>query len=156
MNRFYLVLALMGIFSMNVTAEELKQFSGWVSTQEGPLGNGPPSGYEIISDRKALSAFQKRIPKKRPSKKHPAPKNEDPLLSEKPIDFSKERLVVVWRDQTISAHPRLIGHRKSSTSHVLEVLIPQPPPEARPFGWGVYRAFVLPKDKRKVTVELKP
>ena len=91
-------------------------------------------------------SLQKRIPENRPTKKHPAPSNDDPLRT-KPIDFERYTLIVVTRDETISAYPEFKDIAESEAETLLRFSIPQPPPEARPYGWGTYRALLVPSGK---------
>lgn len=153
MSRYYLVLAFLGIFSLASFAEEPRQFTGWIFTHEGLEDSAPESGFRIIDNEEAMAEFRKKIPKTKPSKKQPAPANDDPLLGKVRLDFAEQRLVLVWRGETISSHPTLVSVEQNSKAKVFKVFLPEPPPEARPYGWGVYRAFLVPRDGKKIEVE---
>ena len=131
-------------------AEPPVQYKGWVYYET----SDPSPHYQIVDNEKALDEFRQRIPKKRPTKKHPAPPNEDPLLQEGALDFQKNLLIVVMRDETISAYPEFKSVQEDEHQVVVHFHLPEPPPEARPFGWGTYRAVVLPIQKKPYQVKL--
>ena len=54
---------------------------------------------------------------------------------------------MVTRDETLSAYPELKDLTESETETVIRFSLPQPPPEARPYGWGTYRALLVPSKK---------
>ena len=107
----------------------------------------------IIEDLDSFRKFQKQLPERKPSKKQPAPENEDPFRKLDAVDFATERVVIVSRSQTISAHPIYLATDTQSDQVVVWFEIPEPPPEARPYGWGVYRAVVLPQSEKPIVVK---
>lgn len=118
-------------------------FQGWVYFEEGD-----PSPYiQTITDRAALDEFRGRIPEYRPTKKKPAPTNDDPLRTRE-IDLGEQTLVVVSRNHTISAYPEFVGQEEADAETLLKFRLPEPPPEARPYGWGTYRALLVPSGKQ--------
>ncbi len=114
----------------------------------------PEPTHYVIRDQESFDRFRRMIPEEVPSKKRPAPDNDDPWLKQRP-DFSKEMLVVVARGGTISSHPKLVRQEELKDGVKLVVELPEPPPEARPYGWGVYLAVRLPASTGKVTVEYR-
>lgn len=142
MRRLLLVLMLL---SQAAVAEPAR---GWIYYDE------PKPVHFVIRDQESFMKFRAKLPEEAPSKKRPAPKNSDPFLRQAP-DFSKEMLVVVACGETISSHPRLLKKKSSGTGVTLVVEIPEPPPEARPYGWGVYLGITLPASTGKVQVEYR-
>ena len=135
------MLAFWASFCVSGSAQE-EQFQGWVYFDEGD----PSPHYQVITERSAMDSFRKRIPHNRPTKKQPAPPNDDPLRTRQ-IDFEQQSLIVVTRDETLSAYPELKDLTESETETVIRFSLPQPPPEARPYGWGTYRALLVPSKK---------
>lgn len=131
------------------SAAQPNQFKGWVFFEK----DDEPLQSVILRNEKELEVFRKRIPKQVPTKKHPAPANKDPLLSGSPVDFTKHILVLALRDETISAHPSYLASDSQQDKVVVWFEIPEPPPEARPFGWGVYRGVLIPKTSKPIIVK---
>ena len=148
--RFLLQAGLMLLCALPLSAQEgPEQFKGWVYYET----HHPSPHHELIRSEKALNEFRKRIPKHRPTKKKPAPAHDDPLAKEGRIDFSKYLLIVVSRDDTLSAYPVLTGVVETKEQVVVWFELPEPPPEAMPYGWGTYRAVLLPVQDKDYTVE---
>jgi hypothetical protein len=135
--------------SLASPAEPPEQFKGWVYFEE----NNRSPHFQILDNQEDLEQFRKRIPKQIPSKKKPAPPNEDPLLESGRIDFQKNILLVVTRGQTLSAYPVLENIEESEEQVVLLFDLPEPPPESRPYGWGTYRAVLLPVQNKQYKVK---
>ena len=142
MKRSFLALVLWASVCISGSAQE-EHFKGWVYFKEGD----PSPHYEVITERSALDKFIERIPEKRPTKRHPAPPNDDPLRTIQ-IDFEQQSLIVVTRDETLSAYPELKDTTDSGPETVIRFSLPQTPPEARPYGWGTYRALLVPSGKK--------
>lgn len=109
----------------------------------------------VLEDGRELEEFRKRLPEVVPSKRKPAPTNPDKLLTGSLVDFGKQRLLILARSETTSTHPEVLSHKQDDSRHLFEIGIPEPPPEARPYGWGVYIAIPLPRDGKAVQVEFK-
>lgn len=124
---------------------------GWIFTDR----TDDDGFHQILDSQEALEAFRKSLPVRVPSKKHPAPANPDVLLNSSLVDFSRQRLLILARGETISTHPKVLSQKESKDTIVFKVELPEPPPEARPFGWGVYIAVPLPKNGKKVDVQFQ-
>lgn len=143
------VVLLLCVLAPLAAQEPTSQYKGWVYHGE----SHPSPEHILIDSDKDLDGFRERIPQNRPTKKQPAPANNDPLLKHGEVDFSKHVLFVVTRNQTISAYPEFLGTEDSGDDVVLRFRIPEPPPEARPYGWGTYRAVLLPRSDRAYRVK---
>ncbi len=141
MKRGLLALVLWASVCISGSAQE-EQFKGWVYFEEGD----PSPHYQVIADQSTWEKFLKRIPAHRPTKRKPSPPNED-SLKKKQVDFERYRLIVVTRDETLSAYPEFKDLTESGPETVIRFSLPQPPPEARPYGWGTYRALLVPSGK---------
>lgn len=102
----------------------------------------------MIRSQAEFEAFRRVIPKVKPHKRQPAPASDDPLLSET-FDFSEEMLVVAGRGDTLSARPELLKVERG-LKLTFTWGLPEPPPEAKPHGWGSYCAVVLPSTDAEV------
>lgn len=120
------------------------------------MPKGPAIKYSVLIENETQMAdFLATLPADLPSKREPAPPNPDPLRKGHKIDFSKNVLAVVIHRDTISAYPTYQGLEATKGARVVKFDVPSPPPEARPYGWGVYSAVVLPKAGDPLTVEIK-
>lgn len=121
--------------------------------QEGPavkrgfvLQSSAGPATQVIQSPEALAAFVACLPERLPHMKEPAPLNPDPLRAGTlQLDFSREVLVVCVHRDTISAFPDYRGVCTETDARVVAFEVPDRPPEARPNGWGVYTAVVLPR-----------
>jgi hypothetical protein len=145
------ILLMLCLLTLPLGAES-SQFTGWVYFDEET--DSPQT--LIIRTVGELKAFQARLPDRVPSKKHPAPENKDPLRSASPVDLEKHILIVALRSGTISAHPVHLATSKGETGVTVTFSTPDPPAEARPYGWGVYRAILIPRTKKTITIEFAP
>lgn len=138
------------LLALSLTPALAEPHKGWLymDDTEDPF-------YLVVETAEELEEFRKRLPEVVPSKKQPAPKNPDELRTGTLVDFSKERLLILARSETTSTHPQVISHKEEGSQHKLVVGIPEPPPEARPYGWGVYIALPLSRDSKVVKVEFK-
>jgi hypothetical protein len=110
---------------------------------------GPAS--RVIDTPEALAEFVSCLPPDLPSKRQPAPANPDPLrLPGFQLDFAKEVLVVAVHLDTVSAFPEYRGVRQEQVLFEIS----DPPPEARPYGWGVYTGVVLPRRQSGWKIQL--
>ena len=141
MKRILIGLAFWASFCISASAQE-EQFQGWIYFDDV----APSPHYQVITEQSAMDKFRKRIPENRPTKRHPAPPNDDPLRTRQ-IDFEQQSLIVVTRDETLSAYPEFKDKTESEAVTVIRFSLPQPPPEARPYGWGTYRALLVPSGK---------
>ncbi len=145
-----LALILACLLSLSLpTAAQDSNFKGWVFYEEGDLS---PT-YRVIKSQKQLDSFLEILPKKAPHKRQPAPKNPDPLLLTNAVDFTKNILVIAMRKGTISTHPIYLAKDTQEDKVVLWFEIPDPPPEARPYGWGVYRGVLIPRTDKPIKVK---
>lgn len=128
---------------------EPTHYGGWIFYEEE---QSSPQVL-IIESADEFAKFQARLPERKPSKRQPAPANEDPLRTVENFDFASSRLVVVARSRTISAYPQHVDTTEKKGKVVIRFSLPEPPPEARPFGWGVYEAIRLPQSNKSVVVE---
>jgi len=80
-----------------------RTFGGWVFHSE----DAPSLQSLVIDSQEEWHTFQSKLPKKQPTKRQPAPDNDDPLIGLALPDFNKEVLVVAVHGQTIS-HPPLL------------------------------------------------
>lgn len=112
----------------------------------GSLPGDEPSALETLTirDDAAYDAFIARLPARRIQQRQPAPPSTDPLRARPPIDFAHEVLIAVVRPQTLSAVPDVEVATDRGVLHVRYTLPPRPP-EARPYGIGVYHAIVVPR-----------
>ncbi len=137
-------------------AEEIKPMRGFfLHGEPGPGQKASPetSTFLVIENERQFADFVGSLPDEVPSMKEPAPANPDPLRKGYEIDFSKNVLVVAIHRDTISAFPVYKGVQSTKGARVVKFDIPSPPPEARPYGWGVYNAVVLDKAGKPIKVE---
>lgn len=105
---------------------------------------GPAS--QVIDSPEALAQFIACLPERLPHMKEPAPLNDDPLREPGfSLDFEHSLLVVCVHRDTISAFPEYKGNQAEPDARMVDFDVPSPPPEARPYDWGVYTAVLLPK-----------
>lgn len=113
--------------------------------------HGPPS--QVIATPEALAEFVACLPEELPHKQQPAPSNPDALRTGSlTLDFRTEVLVVCVHRDTISAFPDYKGVVVESEFMMADFDVPAPPPESRPYGWGVYTAVILPKSSLPIRV----
>jgi hypothetical protein len=110
-------------------------------------------GSKVIETAEQLADFVSCLPDELPSKKQPAPPNPDRFRHGFSPDFSQEVLVVVVHRDTISAFPVYKGLKVNSDGRVVKFDVPGPPPEARPYGWGVYTAVILPRSSLPTKIQ---
>ena len=125
-------------------------YKGWVFLDEK---EHPAVEVIVIESAKQFNAWQKRLPDKVPSKKRPGPANPDPLRKPNAIDFSKHRLLVLERAQTLSGYPAFVELKESDDEILAVFKLPELVPEARPFGWGAYRAVLIPRVGKSIQVK---
>lgn len=110
-------------------------------------------GSRVIETAEQLAEFVSSLPDELPSKKQPAPPNPDRFRHGFSPDFSQEVLVVVVHRDTISAFPVYKSLEVCADSRVIKFDVPGPPPEARPYGWGVYTAVILPRSSLPTKIQ---
>ena len=125
-------------------------YKGWVLLDEQ---EHPAVGVVVIESAKQFKAWQKRLPGKVPSKKQPAPTNPDPLRNSDSLDFSKYRLLVLERTQTLSGYPEFVELKETDEEILAVFRLPELVAEARPFGWGAYRAVLIPRVGKSIQVK---
>lgn len=108
---------------------------------------------QVITTREQLAEFVACISPTLPDKRHPDRPNPDPLRGEFSIDFDKEILAIAVHRDTISAFPIFLGRSMDGEGISVDFEIPEPPPEARPYGWGVYTGVILPKTEIPTRIE---
>jgi hypothetical protein len=124
---------------------------------KAPGAKPSPHAGVVIRDQAAYDALIKRIPKKRVTKKRPAPPSSDPLLKQPVIDFEKKMLVVVTRDD-MYVGPAIKRIRKGAGGVIVEVALPDAGNSkmmARVIGVGTYHAVVVPKAGGKAVFQFK-
>lgn len=151
MQKIYAVLLTILMLSGTGFAEETT-YSGWVLLNEDKVLSHE---VEILDTQAAFEKFQEQLPNVRPTKRHPSPPNNDPLRNPKSIDLKQSRLVVVKRAQTISGYPKFVSQKETKNEIVVLFELGELPPEARPFGWGVYTGLLLPSGPKPIRVEFK-
>ncbi len=108
---------------------------------------------QVITSKEELAKFAACIPATLPQKRGPEPPNPDPLRGDFTVDFEKEILVIAVHRDTLSAFPNFLGTSMDGEGISVDFEIPEPPPEAKPDGWGVYTAVVLPKSDIPTRIE---
>jgi hypothetical protein len=107
-----------------------------------------PLDSQVIRDDEAYRAFVDNIPVKKVVKRHPAPDNDDLLLSLPEIDFDQSMLIAAVCP-TFYCTIEFEGIRDEDSRHVVVVRLPgegkHAEYHARPAGIGNYRAVVVPR-----------
>jgi len=100
----------------------------------------------MIRSASEWSDFVAMIPTEQISMKHPAPPSDDPLLTLPMVDFERQMLVVVFREETMYIPPTLDNPRLAGGKLLLDVGWPDlndAAYAAAPSGVGSYCAVVL-------------
>ncbi len=131
--------------SLAQSEEKSKQYQGHILVEAGSGCHG-----ETIRTKEDYQRFQQRIPPILPSKRRPPEENPDPLRTTLPWEFTTEMVLLAVRSDTLSAVPELHNLIEDEEEIVVTFVLEPPPPEAYPYGWGVYRAIVVPRSDKKV------
>lgn len=106
----------------------------------------------VLRNPAAYAAFIDRLPRKRIQMKSPAPPSDDPLLKRPVVDFSKQMVIVVLRDD-MYVGPQIVAARPTATGLRVEVVLPNPAATrgaARMAGIGTYHAIIVARVDGKV------
>lgn len=126
-----------------------EQHKGWLFTEAlEPF-------HLVLVDQESLEKFREKLPERIPAMKQPAPLNPDPLKTTSLVDFSKQRLLIVAVPDTTSAYPIFQSRTERDGVLIVTVEIPEPPPEAKPYGWGVYIAIPLPDTGKPIKIDYR-
>ena len=136
-----LLLVLLGCGAPSQSQVEPRVLNGFVLQEKGGAFD------QVIGSEEQFRTFVAAIPSTLPDKRRADRPNPDPLRGDFRIDFSKQVLVVAVHRDTLSAFPEYLGTSKEADGISVDFTIPEPPPEARPYGWGVYTAVLLPKSE---------
>ena len=110
------------------------RWSGPIEAEDGEGIHGL-----VIRDDAAYDRLCARLPAQQVQQQQPAPPSADPLRARPPIDFAAEMLVVVIRSGSMA--PLAIARVAEAAGSVIIQFAAAPvPPEARPFGVGMYAA----------------
>lgn len=112
----------------------------------GPIATDDDGELRLLAvrDDEAYDALRARLPAHRVQQRQPAPPSDDPLRARPLVDFGAQMLVVVVRGGSLA--PVTIAQvERAAHSVVVHVAVAPAPPEARPFGVGVYAAVLVPR-----------
>jgi len=126
-------------------------YAGWAWVDDSD-----PTAFSITTQAE-LDGFLERIPERVPSKRQPAPVNQDALRDAPAPDFSSHMLVIATRD-SMYVGPEILELRRGAD---LEVEVCHPPlgdtvHAAAVLDLGRYHAVLVPRVEGSVTGRLVP